>query len=110
MDILLIVCGVTVWATLGVSGFIFTWTSTWDFTTSVLFLATMSAVIGPFSWLAGYFTHRKDWGKDRWTRNPFDGKVLIPCRFGPGAEERGENIIEWVERGRRPKPDLKIVK
>lgn len=50
---------VLIWLVLGSSGFIYWWTSQHDLTIYQLPLILGTALMGPFSWLFGYFIHGK---------------------------------------------------
>lgn len=45
------------WYFLGILGFIFWWTSEYDFKTTDLILSLIIAFVGPFSFIMGYFIH-----------------------------------------------------
>jgi hypothetical protein len=61
-----------IWSILGISGFIFWWTTELDYTTDflTLFITFICGLIGPFSWILGYLIHG--------AKNP---KILIKRRI-----------------------------
>ena len=52
-----------IWAIIGSSGFIFWWTSEHDLTEEELDLIFVACVLGPISWVSGYFIHTKNKNK-----------------------------------------------
>ena len=52
------------WWIIGMAGFVFTWTSRYDFTTKDVVIAVMAGMQGPFAWLFGWLALiRKPWAK-----------------------------------------------
>lgn len=51
--IFLIIC----WLIIGARGFIYWWTNEFDFTTSEILMCCGASLLGPLSWIVGYFIH-----------------------------------------------------
>ena len=45
------------WFSTGMAGFAFWWTTHYDLTTGEIPLLTLTGLVGPFSWVIGYFIH-----------------------------------------------------
>lgn len=48
-----------IWYIIGVSSFVYWWTSEYDLTLGGCILATFIGVFGPFAFIMGYFKHGK---------------------------------------------------
>lgn len=51
------IIGLILWLVIGSSGFIYWWTNDWDFTNRDVPMAVAASILGPFSYVAGYFIH-----------------------------------------------------
>ena len=49
-----------VWWVIGVAGFVFWWTSQFDFTVGETGFAAFVGLSGPFAWIIGYVIHGPD--------------------------------------------------
>jgi len=45
------------WYIIGWLGFVFWWTKDCDFRTDHIFISICVSILGPFTWIAGYFIH-----------------------------------------------------
>jgi hypothetical protein len=48
---------ILLWFIVGASGFIFWWTRNFDLTTNEIFIFVPTGLLGPLSWLIGWFLH-----------------------------------------------------
>lgn len=55
----MIITAAILWSLIGMSGFAFWWTKDYDLSASELPIMICSAVMGPISWVLGYFIHSK---------------------------------------------------
>jgi hypothetical protein len=59
MSLLSIILFLFMWWAIGVCGYIFWWTTEYDFTTKRLTLAIYAGICGPMSWYIGWRIHGK---------------------------------------------------
>jgi hypothetical protein len=52
------------WWLSGMAGFIFWWTSDYDFTAGEIFICILSGFAGPIAWIMGYFLHHEGTAKE----------------------------------------------
>lgn len=55
--------GVVIWWLIGMAGFLWRWTKTWDLTDHHLDILFMSGILGPFGWLPGPWLRDDDMDK-----------------------------------------------
>lgn len=75
---LVVVVCLWLWLWVGYKGFIFWWTHDFDFKLNDRLTARMSSILGPFTWLVGYFIHGLNNKKHNYTWKVPD--IIVPKR------------------------------
>lgn len=67
----LIVLGILAWYFVGMAGFVYWWTTEFDFTSDQILVMLTVGIMGPFSWLVGMDIH---------SEKKFNPKIFIKRR------------------------------
>ncbi|PCI27762.1 hypothetical protein COB55_05135 [Candidatus Wolfebacteria bacterium] len=54
------ILSIILWYGIGIWGFIYWWTTELDFTNDEYGICLLVGMLGPFTWIMGYFVHKKD--------------------------------------------------